>query len=185
MTLHSSPRHLRTRFWVAADSIPLRVIRAIHAPGCALSVTFKGQWEPESPENLPTPWPADLYSMCRNSHAVKASGGGGEDADWVRDKPNDSELRWAGKPRWSAHGNDASKPLHVGLLVPLASAAGTDAENKQYQMKACGVVRRNGLLSKPTNAYGEFICICAVLKLCCTNLVPKVQFAALKKKKKI
>lgn len=41
-------------------------------------------------------------------------------------------------------------------------------ENKPNQMMACGMVRRIGLLSKPTNARGGFICICA----------PRVHFAA-------
>lgn len=84
----------------------------------------------------------------------------GEDAERVRDKPNDCKLRWAGKLCWCAHGNDASKPFHVGLLIPLAFAVGTDAENKQNQMMACGMVWRNSLHSKPT---GRLIYICAVL----------------------
>lgn len=52
-------------------------------------------------------------------------------------------------PRWYAHGNDTSKPFHVGLLVPLAFAVGTDAENKQNQMKACGTVCRTAYSENP------------------------------------
>lgn len=104
---------------------------------CMVRGAFKGNGQQIAEPS--TTWPTDLYSMCRNSLQLKPRA---EDAERVRYKPNDCELRWAGKPRWCAHGNDASKPFHVGLLVPLAFAVGTDAENKQNQMKACGMVRR-------------------------------------------
>lgn len=144
-----------------------------HAPGRALSVIVRGQWE-WNHWKPSTPRPADLYFMTRNSHVVKAFGGPKTQSEWGN-RPNDCELRWAGKPRWCAHGNDASKPLHVGLLVPLAFAVGTDAENKQNQMMACGMVCRTAYSQNPQMPVVDSF---TFVQFCSHVWYQKVHFAA-------
>lgn len=46
-----------------------------------------------------------------------------------------TELGQAGNLDWTG-GTEPSDPLRPGLLVLLASAAGTDAENKRHQMRS-------------------------------------------------
>lgn len=59
-------------------------------------------------------------------------------------------------------GNDASKPLHAGVLVPLAFSVGTDAEKKQKSNDGMPHRLSDGLLLKPTNVRWRFISIWAL-----------------------
>lgn len=165
MALSSSLWHLRSRIWMAAGSIPWRVIRAIF-----LDVLCPSHPEDNGSTNHRKSFRLHdqlIFTPRVVTHMrLKSLKRWGGDVERARDRPNDSELRWAGKLRCCAHGNDASKPLRAGLLFPLASAVGTDAENKQYRMKTCGMGCRNGLLSNPQ------------MPVVFYAHVPKVQFAA-------
>lgn len=182
MTLSAPLWRLRTCIWMAAGSIPWGVIRAI----------FLDVLCPSHPEDNGSTNHRETLRLhdqliftprVTRSHAVKNLGAvGGEDVERARDRPNDSELRWAGKLRCCARGNDASKPLRAGLLIPLASAVGTDAENKQYRMETCGTVCRNGLLSNPQMPVVFYAH--AVLEPCCTNLYQRFNLQLLFKRKR-
>lgn len=62
--------------------------------------------------------------MCHNSHAPKAPGAESERGT------NQTTVSSDEQENDGALGNDASKPFHAGLLVLLAFAAGTDAEEQ-------------------------------------------------------
>lgn len=120
---------------MTVDGLPSEPIR--HLQG---RLATNGKAEP-----LDTSCDMTSWSLLGVSHAAQASRRGS------RARQGRAKRPWARMSRrtGSLAAMTLQKPLHAGLLVQLAFAVGTDAENEQNQMTACGTVCRMACSQNP------------------------------------
>lgn len=149
MTLHSSLRHRRTCFWVAADSVPLGLIRAIF-PGTLRDMLYRAHSKDNRSKNqrggkkkrLKPHRPADLHSMSL-----------------MRFTSSEGGLSSGQKMLSMLTAMTLQSLITFDSAFYLASAVGTDAKSKNYQMNVALSVGMALLGKKP---HINFIYICTV-----------------------